>query len=146
MNAATDARPGIDWPQFRGIRANGIGEGFPLPTSWDIAKKDRVAWKTPIAGLGLSSPIVWGDLVCLSTAISGEKSARPKVGPTAPKLTVNGWRHMGAYDFKTGQEIWKLNGGGDTPAADARRPRRLRLHHERARPEGAGLRHRASTS
>jgi outer membrane protein assembly factor BamB len=31
------------------------------------------------------------------------------------QLIVNGWRHMGAYDFKTGKEIWKLTGGGDIP-------------------------------
>lgn len=30
-------------------------------------------------------------------------------------VLVNGWRHTGAYDFKTGAEIWKLNGGGDIP-------------------------------
>ena len=31
------------------------------------------------------------------------------------QLIVNGWRHAGAYDFKTGKEIWKLTGGGDIP-------------------------------
>ena len=30
-------------------------------------------------------------------------------------MIVNGWRHTGAYDFKTGKEIWRLNGGGDIP-------------------------------
>lgn len=31
------------------------------------------------------------------------------------QILVNGWRHTGAYDFKTGKEIWKLKGGGDIP-------------------------------
>ncbi len=31
------------------------------------------------------------------------------------QILVNGWRHIGAYDFHTGQEIWKLDGGGDIP-------------------------------
>jgi outer membrane protein assembly factor BamB len=31
------------------------------------------------------------------------------------QILVNGWRHTGAYDFETGREIWKLNGGGDIP-------------------------------
>jgi outer membrane protein assembly factor BamB len=31
------------------------------------------------------------------------------------QILVNGWRHIGAYDFKTGREIWKLKGGGDIP-------------------------------
>jgi hypothetical protein len=61
--AAAEAKPGVDWPQFRGIRATGVAEGFALPASWDVAKGQNVAWKTAIPGLGLSSPIVWGDLV-----------------------------------------------------------------------------------
>ena len=31
------------------------------------------------------------------------------------QILVNGWHHTGAYDFKTGEEIWKLDGGGDIP-------------------------------
>ena len=31
------------------------------------------------------------------------------------QILVNGLRHVGAYDFKTGKEIWKLTGGGDIP-------------------------------
>jgi outer membrane protein assembly factor BamB len=31
------------------------------------------------------------------------------------QILVNGWHHTGAYDFGTGKEIWKLDGGGDIP-------------------------------
>ncbi|MDA8968631.1 PQQ-like beta-propeller repeat protein [Akkermansiaceae bacterium] len=31
------------------------------------------------------------------------------------QILINGWHHSGAYDFKTGKEIWKLKGGGDIP-------------------------------
>ncbi len=31
------------------------------------------------------------------------------------QILVNGWHHSGAYDFETGKEIWKLDGGGDIP-------------------------------
>lgn len=31
------------------------------------------------------------------------------------QIAVNGWRHTGGYDFATGRELWKLNGGGDIP-------------------------------
>ena len=44
--AAGEAKPGVDWPQFRGIRATGVAEGFALPASWDVAKEQSVAWKT----------------------------------------------------------------------------------------------------
>src|SRR5437868_1036478 len=73
-------RPGVDWPQFRGIAANGIGEGISLPATWNAKDGTNVLWKTPIPGLGLSSPIVWGDEVFLSTSISGRSDASLKVG------------------------------------------------------------------
>src|ERR1700755_1460394 len=68
-------RPGIDWPAFRGIDASGIAEGRAAPTTFTAAS---AAWRTKITGLGNSSPIVWGDLLCVTTAISAQnKSFRP---------------------------------------------------------------------
>jgi outer membrane protein assembly factor BamB len=31
------------------------------------------------------------------------------------QVVVNGWHHIGGYDFKTGKELWMLKGGGDIP-------------------------------
>jgi len=31
------------------------------------------------------------------------------------QLVVNGWKHMGGYEAKTGKELWRLGGGGDMP-------------------------------
>ncbi|MEE8468384.1 MAG: PQQ-binding-like beta-propeller repeat protein, partial [Planctomycetota bacterium] len=31
------------------------------------------------------------------------------------QLICNGWRHIGGYDLDTGEELWKLEGGGDIP-------------------------------
>ena len=109
--AAADAKPGVDWPQFRGIRATGIGDGFALPATWNVAKNEGVAWKTPVPGLGLSSPIVWGDLACVSTSISGQKDAGLKVGlygDVKPVLddTEHEWR-IYCLDKKTGAVRWQ---------------------------------------
>jgi outer membrane protein assembly factor BamB len=109
--AAVDPRPGVDWPQFRGIRASGVAEGFPLPASWNVASNQGIGWKTPIPGLGLSSPIVWGDLTCLSTSISGQKDAGLKVGlygDVRPVLddTEHEWR-VYCLDKKTGAIRWQ---------------------------------------
>ncbi len=30
-------------------------------------------------------------------------------------VAVNGFKHRGGYDFRTGEEIWKMSGGGDIP-------------------------------
>lgn len=37
-----------------------------------------------------------------------------KVGART-QILVNGWHHSGAYDFETGEEIWRHDGGGDIP-------------------------------
>ena len=31
------------------------------------------------------------------------------------QIAVNGWHHTGGYDFTTGRELWKYDGGGDIP-------------------------------
>ena len=31
------------------------------------------------------------------------------------QILVNGWHHTGGYDFMSGKELWKLDGGGDIP-------------------------------
>jgi len=81
FSSGKDTSPqGIHWPSFRGANASGIAEGYSTPVSWDVGKSENVLWKTPIPGLGLSSPIVWGNRIFLSTAIGGQTDAKLKVG------------------------------------------------------------------
>lgn len=44
-------------------------------------------------------------------------SGTPTIVTTAGRkqIVVNGWRQAGGYDFETGQELWRHNGGGDIP-------------------------------
>jgi outer membrane protein assembly factor BamB len=37
------------------------------------------------------------------------------ISPGRTQIAVNGWHHTGGYDFATGRELWKLDGGGDIP-------------------------------
>lgn len=69
----------IHWPQFRGPSASGIAEGFPTPSEWDVPSGRNVKWKTPIPGLGYSSPAIWGDRIFLTTAVS-KSEQKVKVG------------------------------------------------------------------
>lgn len=59
-----------NWPQFRGSQGRGIADGQNPPREWDVEKGENVAWKTAIPGLGHSCPVVWGDKVFVTTAIS----------------------------------------------------------------------------
>lgn len=62
------------WPQFRGRNGQGHSDETGLPTKWSA--QENVAWKTEIPGESWSSPIVWGDLVFLTTAMDGGASCR----------------------------------------------------------------------
>jgi len=62
-----------NWPSFRGPGATGVLDApRNPPTSWNIAANRNLAWRTAIPGLGHSSPIVWGDRVFVTTAVSSD--------------------------------------------------------------------------
>ena len=110
-SAASAPRPGVDWPQFRGIKADGISDTHSTAEEWSVTSNEGIAWKTPIPGLGLSSPIVWGDLACLTTSISGMKDAGLKVGlygdiKPVQDDTEHEWR-VYCLDKKTGAVKWQ---------------------------------------
>jgi outer membrane protein assembly factor BamB len=56
-----------DWPQWRGPRGTGATDDKNLPVTWTAS--ENVAWKAAIGGLGVSSPIVWGDRVFVTSQI-----------------------------------------------------------------------------
>jgi outer membrane protein assembly factor BamB len=74
------ARPGVDWPQFRGIEASGVADGYPLPLSWNVDSGENIRWKVSVPGLSHSSPVVWRDMVCVTTAVAQNKEEQLKVG------------------------------------------------------------------
>ena len=57
------------WPRWRGPSGQGIVSGAGYPDRWSAT--DNVVWRTPIAGRGNSSPIVWGDRIFLTAGRSG---------------------------------------------------------------------------
>src|SRR5437667_11471659 len=59
-----------EWPEFRGPDGQGHCTATNLPMEWSGSK--NVAWKTPLPGLGWSSPVVSGGRVFLTTAVSGQ--------------------------------------------------------------------------
>ena len=55
------------WPVWRGPANDGTAPGATPPLIWSESR--NVAWKVPVAGLGFSTPIVWGDRIYLLTAV-----------------------------------------------------------------------------
>jgi outer membrane protein assembly factor BamB len=56
-----------DWPHWRGPNASGVAPDRTLPIRWSVS--ENVAWKAPIAGAGVSTPIVSGDRVYVTSQI-----------------------------------------------------------------------------
>jgi hypothetical protein len=64
ITAATAAE---SWPQFRGTNASGVSTSEKAPLKWNGEKGENVLWKTAIPGLGLSSPVVYGDRIYVTS-------------------------------------------------------------------------------
>jgi outer membrane protein assembly factor BamB len=56
-----------DWPQWRGPNGTGATSETNLPVRWSAT--ENVRWKAPIGGLGVSTPIVSGDRVFVTSQI-----------------------------------------------------------------------------
>jgi outer membrane protein assembly factor BamB len=74
------AAPEGGWPSFRGPEASGVADGQRLPDRWAGASGENILWRTPIPGLAHSSPVVWGPLVFVTTAVSSDPKATFKPG------------------------------------------------------------------
>jgi outer membrane protein assembly factor BamB len=57
---------GGQWPEFRGPSGDGHAQASGLPLEW--SEERNVKWKTPIAGRGWSTPVVWDGQIWLTTA------------------------------------------------------------------------------
>ena len=77
-----------NWPAWRGLRGDGTTLESGLPTKW--SGTENVVWKTPIPGVGYSSPIVWGDHIFLTTAFAETKN-----------------RTLLCVDRKSGKIVWQ---------------------------------------
>lgn len=113
-----------NWPQWRGPDGSGISNEKNLPAEWSPGK--NIKWKTPIAGRGHSSPIVWDKYIFVTTAVEGE----PVSGAKAAKHTIEGkeWVHpdsvgadrqhtfkVVALDRDSGKILWETVAWEGTP-------------------------------
>lgn len=130
--------PPPSWPRFRGVGARGNGDGMALPLRWDAITGEGLAWKTAIPGLGHSSPVVWGDRVFVTTAVTSAPFTDH--GPGGPmdmsRDTTPHSLRLYCLDLQTGRVRWsrtvyqgelrerrhpKNSHASPTPATDGRR-------------------------
>jgi outer membrane protein assembly factor BamB len=114
--ARAPSRPNSDkqngsWPSFRGPQASGIAEKQNLPDRWDAKTGDNILWRTPIPGLAHSSPVVWGNRIFVTSAVSSDPKAtfRPGLygdGDASKDRSLHRWM-IYAIDRPTGKIIWE---------------------------------------
>jgi outer membrane protein assembly factor BamB len=61
------------WPQWRGPLGTGEAPHARPPVEWGEGK--NVSWKVALPGQGKSTPVIWGDVLYLTTAV--EAAAKP---------------------------------------------------------------------
>ncbi|MBI4976012.1 MAG: PQQ-like beta-propeller repeat protein [Spirochaetes bacterium] len=105
------------WPAWRGPDANGVSETGTPPVQW--SETENIHWKIEIPGKGHASPVVWGNMIIVLTAVEGEiKDGVEEAKAAENKLPM--WRKMMgkapgssyrfvvmAIDRTTGKVIWE---------------------------------------
>ena len=108
---AADSKVDVGWGNWRGPAANGsVSEADP-PLRW--SEDQHVQFKVAVPGRGLSTPVVWGDRLFLTTAIpfgdlmphdesDHDHGAHDNVAPQR-KLRFE----VHAYDRHSGKLLWR---------------------------------------
>ena len=55
------------WPQWRGPDGLGVSADTDIATRW--GPDENIAWRAPLAGLGTSTPVIWGDRIFLTSQL-----------------------------------------------------------------------------
>ena len=66
------------WPHWRGPHDTGVSEDAQPPLEWSETKNIR--WKIALPGLGHGTPVIWGDRVFVTAAVSFGDPAKPSHG------------------------------------------------------------------
>lgn len=103
--------PERQWPRYRGYLCSGVLDNANLPETFDIEKGLNVKWKIDMQGMGISSPVIWGNKLFLTTAISEQDKAGFKPGifgdvTSVKDTSVHEWKII-CFDKNTGKVIWE---------------------------------------
>jgi outer membrane protein assembly factor BamB len=98
-----------NWPGWRGPASLGISSEKGIPLTWDLSK--NVLWKAEVPGLGHSSPIVWGNRVFVTTAVSNDpkedywEKGFPQIQRKPDSAEIS-WMVL-CFDRDTGKPLWQ---------------------------------------
>jgi len=129
-----------NWPGFRGPSASGVADGqnLPDPDAWNVSEKRHLKWKVDIPGLAHSSPVVWGDRVFVTSAISSRSNATFKPGlygegTASEDRSRHKWIVL-ALDRASGKTVWQTTAYEGEP----REKRHIKATYANATPATDG--------
>ena len=120
QTASAGAAPqSSNWPSFRGPGALGVAYGSELPETFGGADGINLAWRTEIPGMGHASPVVWGDRVYVTSAVSEMPPQRylaelPDTRESIVDPTTHRWVVM-ALDKRSGEILWERTAAEGVP-------------------------------
>lgn len=109
--SAEASKANVNWPSFRGTEAAGLSEKQNLPDKWDGKTGENILWRAAIPGLAHSSPIVWGNRIFVTSAVSSDPKATFKPGlygdgDASADRSSHKWM-LYALDKRTGKILWE---------------------------------------
>ncbi len=104
-------KPERQWPGYRGFMSSGVLDQADLPDSFDFNKNINIRWRTEIPGMGLSSPVIWGNKIFITSAISqaDNKGLKPGIyGDVSPvkDSSVHEWK-VYCINKTNGKILWE---------------------------------------
>jgi outer membrane protein assembly factor BamB len=136
---AAPPAPSPNWPSFRGPRASGVAEGHATAASWSVEKGEGILFRVKVPGLAHSSPVVWGDSVYVTSAVSaGEAPLKVGLYGDIDPVPNEGRQRYVLYriDKRTGKVRWERTAHEGVP----RRPRHTKSTHANPTPATDGRR------
>lgn len=112
-SCAQKADPARQWSMYRGNYASGVLDNANLPEKWDGETNQNIAWKTVIPGTGHSCPVVWGNNIFVTTAVSELDKGDIKTGiygsiGSVQDSSVHEW-NVYCVDKHSGMIKWEQN-------------------------------------
>lgn len=103
--------PERQWPAYRGFFSSGVLDKTNLPEKFDLKTSENIKWKINIPGMGISSPVIWGDRLFITTAVSEADKAGFKPGlygdvTPVSDSSVHEWK-VYCIDKNNGRIIWE---------------------------------------
>ncbi|MCP4849816.1 MAG: PQQ-binding-like beta-propeller repeat protein [Verrucomicrobiaceae bacterium] len=106
-----------DWPQWRGMRHDGIADAARMPPL-KFSATENVRWEVPVPGRGHGSPIIHGKNIFLATADERSKTqSLICLDRDTGKITWSREVHRGGFPKKSNK---KASHASSTPACDGK--------------------------